>query len=124
MIQQVAARKSCIVPLGYKSEYYIEDKKHYPDAIVSRKDGRFFNFVQENGSIGFKAVNYRPNLYNGEHHTLEGSTFKTSTEKEYYHTESIDSAVYILLEVNNLYYQFVANELGFVKLRASLKTQK
>jgi len=122
LIEQGDKRESCIVPLSYKSGYYTTDKGRYPDNVIARSSRQFSKFRGGDDTIGFKAVNYRPHLYTGINHTLSGSTFKTKLEKKYYHSELIESKVYVLLEVKNQFYQFMAYTSEFSKLRKEINT--
>ena len=133
-IPQKFDRKSLVVPLGYKSGYYDKDFSKYPKYVVSRGDNRFHHFLDENdGSIGFKTVNYRKDIYTGDkNHHLSGdmyvlgerflSPFKTGVSPKYFHAEFIENKVFVMLECNGKQYLF--NKSNDFQLLDDVKTFK
>lgn len=125
MIYQKDKRESLLVPPDYKSGEYKKDSAQYSNQSISRGDNIFDHFAKdEDGSIGFKAVNYRRDVYTGKNHLLNGSTFETETLDTFYHTESIDSKIFILLEVQNKSYRLFANKSEFIPLKRGVNTIK
>jgi len=137
LIHQKSDRKSLVVPLDYKSGYYDKDFSKHPKYVVARADGRFENFLsKEDGSIGFKAVNYRKDIYTGDkNHRLTGDAFagpvplagipvafKTGVSPKYFHSEFIENKVFVMLECDGKLYLFHQSN-GFEKLR-KIKTLK
>ena len=151
LIEQHGAKKSAIVPLNYKDYknikdnpkgYYAQAHFDYPNMIIERRDSRFDKFVAKEltrqdpknstsqtlfpATIGFKAVNYRSDIYTGRrvsvenedgeivniNNVLNGEDFHTHLEKREFHTEFIANKVFVLLEVKNKFYYFAYDALS------------
>jgi hypothetical protein len=105
-IHQKKKRKSRVVPLEYKTGFY-EDDALYAKSIIERSSPIFSHYFNEkDGSIGFKAVNYRLDIYTGDdNHVLKNELFETGIEsKRYYHTELIENKVFVMLECKGINY--------------------
>jgi len=149
------SKKSLVVPLDYgnikeyldgeveKDElqgFYNVASRDYPNVddtnlIIERKSPNFKDFFsKDDGSIGFKVVNYRKDIYTGnDENILQGGDlsmnvatglvadvgslisdklarkivpFTTGVETEFFHTEFIENKVFVMLESGGKNYLF------------------
>ena len=129
-IYQGSDKKSLVLPIDTPSGYYDDDKKYESildgDSILLKRDinNKLFKDFFNQDSIGFKAVNYRKDIYKGdENNVLSGDKytfttfhgiqvdFITNIEKEkYFHTEYIKNIIYIFIKNNKQNFLFETNE--------------
>lgn len=100
-------RKSLFLPSTYNGKhYYDDDKVTYPSSIIARGQKTFKEFLsKENGSIEFKAVNYRTKIYTGHKGVLDADeTMQTKYEERHYHTEYIQNNIFVMVECESKLY--------------------
>lgn len=115
-VYQGSERESLFVPLKYNFTTYTKDSEAFPSPIIQRRSKNFDKFLEGDGSIGFKAVNYRKNIYTGNSQHIfsgvsdEGFTTGLSCDdgeiQDYYQTEYIENKVYVMVECDKKQYLF------------------
>jgi hypothetical protein len=122
-LYQKADRKSLVVPYSHSSGYYEKDAAEYPSCAIARGDKNFDRFLdRDDGSISFKAVNYRKGIYTGDggHLLRADKKLETGVESEYYHTEYLENKVFVMVECNDKRYLY-NYEAAFEKLDTKVK---
>ena len=120
-------RKSLFLPYTYNGKhYYDEDKVTYPSSIIARGQKTFKEFLStENGSIEFKAVNYRTKIYTGHKDTLDADeTMKTEFEERHYHSEYIQNSLFVMVECDGGLYLLNKENVFEMKDPLIIKTFK